>query len=157
MRITFSKLCIIIIGPLPPLNLLITPINTSILRLSWNSTSTFRWPNYQIDGFSVNVTNINSSQKLLEASMGFQNSIEIGRFNLSIDVLQPCTKLKFSVSSISATYGESVPSFIIGGFPEGFYIIIINRICYNNNIIITLESEASTNFGKPSITYIGSS
>ena len=55
--------------------------------------------------------------------MGFQNSIEIGRFNLSIDVLQPCTKLEFSVSSISATYGESDPSFIIGVFPEGFYII----------------------------------
>ena len=106
------------------MNLLITPINTSILRLSWNSTSTFRWPNYQIDSFSVNVTNINSSQKLLEASMGFQNSIEIGRFNLSIDVLQPCTKLKFSVSSISATYGESDPSFIIGGFPEGYLLLI---------------------------------
>ena len=55
--------------------------------------------------------------------MGFQNSIEIGRFNLSIDVLQPCTKLNFNVSSISATYGESDPSFIIGGFPEGFYTV----------------------------------
>ena len=71
----------------------------------------------------MNVTNVNSSQRLLEVLMGFQNSIEIGRFNLSIDVLQPCTKLEFSVSSISATYGESDPSFIIGVFPEGFYII----------------------------------
>ena len=102
---------------------MITPINTSVLRLSWNSNSTFRWPNYQIARFSVNVTNINSSQRLLEVSTGFQNSIEIGRFNLSINVLQPCTKLEFSVTSISATYGESDPSFIIGGFPEDLYTL----------------------------------
>ena len=99
--------------------MLITPINTSLLRLSWNSTSAFRWPNYQIDTFSVNITNINSSQRVLEASTGFQNSTEI---NLTdIDVLQPCTEFNFSVSSVSAMYGESDPSFIIGGFPEGLY------------------------------------
>ena len=125
LLLEITKSCIIIIGPLPPLNLLITPISTSVLRLSWNTTSTFRWPSYQIDSFSVNVTNINSSQRLLETSIGFQNSIEIGRFNLSIDVLPPCTKLNFNISSISATYGESDPSFIIRGFPEGFYINII--------------------------------
>ena len=60
------------------------------------------------------------------------NSTEIDRFNLTDDdVQQPCTKFNFSVSSISATYGESDPSIIIGGFPEGLYqvsnIIIIKN------------------------------
>lgn len=110
----------IIIGPLPPLNVSIAPINTSLLHLSWNSSSAFRWPGYQIDGFKVNITNINTLQRVLEASTGFQNLSEISCSNLSdTDVLQPCTEFNFSVSSVSATYGESDPSFVIGVFPQG--------------------------------------
>ena len=53
---------------------------------------------------------------------GLQDSLEIIRYNLTdADVLWPCTVFNFSVSSISATYGESDPSFVIGGFNEGSY------------------------------------
>jgi hypothetical protein len=98
--------------------------------MSWNSTSALRWPDYQIDSFNVNITTINSSQTLLEASIGFHNSIEISRFNLiNADVLQPCTQYNFSVSSVSPTYGESDPSFIIAGFPEGLCTIATKFSC----------------------------
>jgi hypothetical protein len=63
---------------------------------------------------------------------GFNNSIEISRFDLinaDVCVLQPCAKYNFSVSSVSDTYGESDPSFIITGFPEGLCIIAIKFTC----------------------------
>ena len=104
------------------MNVWIAPINTNTLRLSWNSTPGFVWQDYQIDGFNVSITNINSSLRVLETMTGLQDSLEIGRCNLTdADILWPCTLFNFSVSSISATYGESDPSFVIGGFNEGRY------------------------------------
>ena len=130
------------------MNLLVTPINTSVLRLSWNSTSALRWPNYQIDSFNVSVTNINSSQRLFEASTEFHNSTEISRLNLiDADVLQPCTTFNFSISSISATYGESDPSFIIGGFPEGLHNTV-STVIFMHNMILYYNSIKSL-FQKP--------
>lgn len=106
------------LGPLPPSNISITTFDTSTIRLSW--TPTFLCREYQIDGFNVNITNINSSQRIFETSIAFQNSTEIDRLNLTdTNVLQPCTEFNFSISSVSATYGESDSSFIIGGFDEG--------------------------------------
>ena len=97
-------------------------INTTTLILSW--TPAFLWQDYRIDSFNVNITNINNTERVFEASTNFEDIMEFGHLiftNDGIDVLQPCSEFKFSVSSVSSTYGESDPSFIIGGFDEGIY------------------------------------
>ena len=148
----------------------ISAINTTTLSLNW--IPAFLWQGYQIDNFSisVNVTNTNNSERVLETSVEFEKPMEpIKHFTFSnINVtsfLYPCTEFLFSVSSVSAMYGESDPIVTTGGFGEGmkqtqlltmYFVlsyavpneaIFVNKVVYftaNGTPLVELEIEVCT-------------
>ena len=101
----------------------ISVINATTVTLNW--IPVFLWQGYQIDNFrlSVNITNKSNSERVLETSVDFEETIEpIKHFTFSNNItafLYPCTEFLFSVSSVSAMYGESDPMVLSGGFDEG--------------------------------------
>lgn len=109
-----------IIGPLSPSHLWITTINVTTLKVNW--IPNYLWRGYPVDHYNIKILDIDTmmttavlfNSTVLENTM--DNVVYYHRNNSQL-----CTEFNFSVTAVSM-YGESDPTFIIGGFDEGIVI-----------------------------------
>lgn len=127
----------------------ITSINATTIIVNW--VPNYLWRGYQIDHYNINITNINNKQRVVTTTIPStilsESILNPGQYIFSKS-LQPCTEFNFSISSVSVTYGESSPTFIIGGFDEGItiYDIVLHHTYSTAILEHKLASQSIPNF-----------